>query len=124
MVFAAAARCPHCNFAFPFQNPFQHPPQPNMPGGYYPRNLGRRAATNPNMGLFSFICGLLTIAGFWFPEPCWILGSVGIGMGVVGLRQSKPQLALAGVVCSGLGLLLNIIAMIAVAIRLAPAMRN
>lgn len=66
----------------------------------------------------SLVLGIISIVASLIPFAGGILGIIGLILGIIGLReinnlkQRNKNIAVAGIICSGLGILLSIIVFI------------
>lgn len=98
------------------------PPAPNTPPNFQPP---QRSAGN-GFGIASLVLGIVTMAGFAIPILNFATigtGVVGLALGIIGLIvKFKPRkAAIAGVILTGLGLILSIILVIVYAAALTGA---
>lgn len=79
-------------------------------------------------GIISLICGILSILCCWVPVLNWILNLGGIICGIVSLvkHEDKKGLAIAGIICSSLGIIVCIILIVASAslVSMIPALES
>ncbi len=114
--------CDGCGLALTNQAPTQAPtyqqpsPFPNAPQQYpYPQApLVNQPVPGKGLGIASLILGILSVLGGCFLGFNLLLPITGLVLGIVGISQSKKVrmnngMAVAGLVCSIVALLLNIV---------------
>ena len=86
--------------------PPQAPPPP--PGGGFPQQQG-----HPGIAIAGFIVGLIGLLTFWVPYLGAVLSIVGLILSILGMRAANERnapkgFAIAGLVCSIIGVLLGV----------------
>jgi hypothetical protein len=89
-----------------------------MPGqpGQYPQAM---PASN-GLGTAGGVVGIVALVLLWFPYIGLILGVIGVVLGAVGLSRSNrlygagKGMSIAGIVCGGVALILNILFIVAI----------
>lgn len=91
-----------------WENGEQHPHQPVIIVGEQDPNAHKK---NSNMASISLVAGILSIVLFWVPWITFILGIVGLILGIVSLVQHRDGhgAAIAGVIISSIGTLIALI---------------
>ena len=86
----------------------QQPHQPVVIVGEQDPYANRR---NSNMSAISLVTGILSIVLFWVPWLTFILAVIGLITGIVSLVQHRDGhgVAVAGVITSGIGLLIALL---------------
>lgn len=88
--------------------PPQAPPPP-PPGGGFPQQQG-----HPGIAIAGFVIGLIGLLTFWIPYVGAVVSIIGLILSVFGMRAANERnapkgLAIAGLVCAILGVLLGVI---------------
>jgi hypothetical protein len=103
------------------------PPGGFPPGGSFPPPPGGGYGGGPSspqngFGIAALVLGIVSIvcccvyAGIWAGIPAVILGFLGLKKADAGLATNKP-LALAGLICGGIGILLSLVSLIMLAVN-------
>lgn len=68
-----------------------------------------KAPQKNTMGLVGMIIGIVALVFCWVPIFNWLLALAGLVFSIVGLFKQPKGMAIAGVICSGIALLLPFI---------------
>lgn len=61
---------------------------------------------NANSATIALVCGLCSFTGILLAIAGWVLGIIAIVMGAKGLKSSKRSMAMAGLICGIVGLVI------------------
>ncbi len=75
-------------------------------------SLDPEERTNKLLAIFSAALGILSFCAGLIPIAGMIIGAIGIGMGIKGMKSEHRKIAVMGIIISSLGLLTSIVYMI------------
>ncbi len=95
-------------------------------GGYNPQDFGYSSAPEPEkkgMSIASLVLGICGFIAWCIPLFGYPVTIVGIILGVIGMKKGGKGMAIAGIVCSAISLVLTVINSVA-GVLLATGMLN
>ena len=118
---AQANVCSNCGYNFN-TGPYSQPPAPLQANPHYQVNYprdgyGSAPASADGFGIAGFVVGLLSLGSFCCFFASIPLGLAALGLGVPGLKGRNRALAIAGMICGGIGLLGSVIMFIFTLLR-------
>jgi hypothetical protein len=99
-------------------NPMSPPGAQFMPG--QPSQYAQAMPASNGVGTAGGVVGIVALVLLWFPYIGLILGVTGVVLGAVGLSRSNrlygagKGMSIAGIVCGGVALVLNILFIVAI----------
>lgn len=118
---APAAIYPPADMSAPVQSDTTPPAplytQPTQQGytNYTSSNYGGAPLQSDNgwLGIAALVCGILSIPCCFTIYGGFVFGIAAVVMGIFGLKTSRRSLAIAGIVCGGVGILFSIFYIVA-----------